>query len=228
MEKMNKNYLVERVSVESTLVNQNLMSAEFVEIQAAGMSSNSEYKNRVLNLFGDFDRNTISEMMKKCLKWEEEDAEILYKHSQQIRQLQDPRQLLKPIILNINSPGGHVDELLALVDMLESMPAPVVTRAYGQVCSCGFVLFCVGDERYVGNNASLMYHELGYGIWGKDSEVKNYHEYTTKIQKRIDKIIKNKTGITLKKLKEWRKENQDKWLDAEEAVELGIATDLLY
>jgi ATP-dependent protease ClpP protease subunit len=228
MEKMNKNYLVERVSVESTLVNQNLMSAEFVEIQAAGMSSNSEYKNRVLNLFGDFDRNTISEMMKKCLKWEEEDAEILYKHSQQIRQLQDPRQLLKPIILNINSPGGHVDELLALVDMLESMPAPVVTRAYGQVCSCGFVLFCVGDERYVGNNASLMYHELGYGIWGKDSEVKNYHEYTTKIQKRIDKIIKNKTGITLKQLKEWRKNNQDKWLEAEEAVKLGIATDLLY
>lgn len=228
MEKMNKNYLVERVSVESTLVNQNLMSAEFVEIQTAGISSNSEYKNRVLNLFGDFDRNTISEMMKKCLKWEEEDAEILYKHSQQIRQLQDPRQLLKPIILNINSPGGHVDELLALVDMLESMPAPVVTRAYGQVCSCGFVLFCVGDERYVGNNASLMYHELGYGIWGKDSEVKNYHEYTTKIQKRIDKIIKNKTGITLKQLKEWRKNNQDKWLEAEEAVKLGIATDLLY
>ena len=228
MEKMNKNYLVERVSVECNLVEQKLMNAEFVEIQSANMGSSSEYKNRVLNLFGDFDRNTISEMMKKCLKWEEEDAEILYKHSQQIRQLQDPRQLLKPIILNINSPGGHVDELLALVDMLESMPAPVVTRAYGQVCSCGFVLFCVGDERYVGNNASLMYHELGYGIWGKDSEVKNYHEYTTKLQKRIDKIIKNKTGVTLKQLKEWRKNNQDKWLEAEEAVKLGIATDLLY
>ena len=42
--------------------------------------------------------------MKQCLKWEEEDAEILYKHSQQIRQLQDPRQLLKPIILSIPSP----------------------------------------------------------------------------------------------------------------------------
>ena len=226
MEKLNNSYLVERVNVENAL-NTHLGP---VEVQAIGMPMGdpSEYKNRVLNLFGDFNRETISEMMKKCLKWEEEDAEILYKHSQQIRQLQDPRQLLKPIILNINSPGGHVDELMALVDMLESMPAPVITRAYGQVCSCGFVLFCVGDERYVGNNASLMYHELGYCIWGKDSEVKNYHEYTTKLQKRIDKIIKNKTGITLKKLKEWRKENQDKWLDAEEAVELGIATDLLY
>ena len=229
MEKLNKNYLVERIAVENSLVEHSIVNAEFIELQASSMGGNSsEYKNRVLNLFGDFNRETISEMMKKCLKWEEEDAEILYKHSQQIRQLADPTQLLKPIILNINSPGGHVDELMALVDMLESMPAPVVTRAYGQVCSCGFVLFCVGDERYVGNNTSLMYHELGYGMWGKDSEVKNYHEYAKKLQIRLDRLIKNKTGITLKQLKEWRKNNQDKWLDAKEAVELGIATDLLY
>ena len=228
MEKLNKSYLVERIAVENSLVERSIVNADFVEIQASPMGSSSEYKNRVLNLFGDFNRETISEMMKKCLKWEEEDAEILYKHSQQLRQLADPTQLLKPIILNINSPGGHVDELMALVDMLESMPAPVVTRAYGQICSCGFVLFCVGDERYVGNNVSLMYHELAYGAWGKDSEIKNYHEYATKLQNRIDRLIKNKTGITLKQLKEWRKTNQDKWLDAKEAVELGIATDLLY
>ena len=223
MEKLNNSYLVERVEVENALVQSGV-----VEVQAMPMGDPSEYKNRVLNLFGDFNRETISEMMKKCLKWEEEDAEILYKHSQQIRQLADPRQLLKPIILNINSPGGEVHELLALVDMLESMPAPVITRAYGHICSCGFVLFCVGDERYVGNNASLMYHELAYGIWGKDSEIKNYNSFTEKLQKRIDKLIKTKTGITLKQLKEWRKTNQDKWLEATEAVELGIATDLLY
>lgn len=228
MEKLNKSYLVERIAVENSLIERSIVNADFVEIQASPMGGSSEYKNRVLNLFGDFNRETISEMMKKCLKWEEEDAEILYKHSQQLRQLADPTQLLKPIILNINSPGGHVDELLALVDMLESMPAPVITRAYGQVCSCGFVLFCVGDERYVGNNTTLMYHELSYGTWGKDSEVKNYHDYAKKLQIRLDRVIKNKTGITLKQLKEWRKNNQDKWLDAKEAVELGIATDLLY
>lgn len=229
MEKLNRNYLVERITVENSLVENSLINAEFIELQSAPMSSvSSEYKNRVLNLFGDFNRETISEMMKKCLKWEEEDAEILYKHSQQLRQLADPTQLLKPIILNINSPGGHVDELMALVDVLESMPAPVVTRAYGQVCSCGFVLFCIGDERYVGNNASLMYHELAYGIWGKDSEIKNYHDYAKKLQKRLDRLIVNKTGMTFKKLNEWKKETHDKWLDAKEAVELGIATDFLY
>lgn len=220
----NKKYLVERVNVESKLTD-----AEIIEIQSAPIVSGSlEYKNRVLNLFGGFNRESISEMMKQVLKWEEEDAEILYKHSLQIKQLEDPTQLLKPIIININSPGGSVDELVGLVDLLESVPAPVITRAYGQICSCGFVLFCVGDERYVGPNTSLMYHELSYGIYGKDSEIQNYHDYAKKLQKRLDKMITAKTGLTLKKLNEWRKAGYDKWIDANEAVKLGIATDFLY
>ena len=205
----------------------NRLKSNSIEIQNNCMNS-SEYKNRVLNLFGAFDGENINAMMEKLLKWEEEDAEILYKHSQQIKQLSDPTQLLKPIILNINSPGGYVDELFALIDMLESMSAPVVTRAYGKVCSCGFVLFCIGDERYVGNNASLMYHEIAYGIWGKDSEVESYQKYAKKIQKRLDKLISNKTGITLKKLNEWKKEVHDKWLDSKQVVDMGIATDYLY
>lgn len=223
MRDLSNGYLVERFNVE-----QNMRKSGIVEVQTIAPGETSEYKNRVLNLFGGFDKATIGEMMKQCLKWEEEDAEILYKHSQQIRQLQDPRQLLKPIILNINSPGGHVDELMALVDMLESMPAPVITRAYGEICSCGFVLFCIGDERYIGPNTSLMYHELSYGIYGKDSEVRNFHDYSKKLQRRIDRLIKAKTGITLKQLDEWKKTNKDKWLEADEAVELGIATDFLY
>ena len=205
----------------------NRLKSNSIEIQNNSMNQ-SDYKNRVLNLFGAFDGENINAMMEKLLKWEEEDAEILYKHSQQIKQLSDPTQLLKPIIININSPGGYVDELFALIDMLESMSAPVITRAYGKVCSCGFVLFCIGDERYVGNNASLMYHEIAYGIWGKDSEVESYQKYAKKIQKRLDKLISVKTGITLKKLNEWKKEVHDKWLDSKQVVDMGIATDYLY
>lgn len=201
--------------------------ADFLEIQAAP-NGPTDYKNRVLNLFGDFSEENINKMMEKLLKWEEEDSDILYKHSQQLKQLADPTQLLKPIILNINSPGGFVDELMALVDMLESMPAPVITRAYGKVCSCGFVLFCMGDERYIGNNASLMYHELSYIAGGKDSEIDNYHQFAKRQQKRLDKLICKKTKLTIKKLNEWKKAVHDKWMDSDEAVKLGIASDYLY
>ncbi len=218
----NNNFLVTNSVVSET------KNAEVIEIQSTPMGGTSDYRNRVINMFSEFTPESVNAIMEKLLKWEEEDAEILYKHSQQIRQLQDPTQLLKPIIININSPGGFVDELFALVDMLESMPGPVITRAYGKACSCAFVLFCMGDERYIGNNASLMYHEIAYGIWGKDSEVEHYQKYSKKMQKRLDKIIANKTGLKLKTLNEWRKDGKDKWLDSKEAVELGIATDYLY
>ena len=214
---MKNNYLVSALNMTNQVVQGVVTSV-----------NDQEFKNRVINLFGAFDEATINAIMEKLLKWEEEDAEILYKHSQQIRQLEDPTQLLKPIIVNINSPGGYVTELLALVDMLESMPCPVITRAYGQVCSCGFVLFCVGDERYVGNNTTLMYHELAYGMWGKDSEIKAYHDQSKKLQKRIDRLIAKKTGLKLKQLDAWKKEVHDKYFDAQEAVDLGISTDLLY
>lgn len=226
---MKQNYLNERFVVNERLKECEVPSAVVAtEIVEVPMACNSEYRNRVLNLFGAFNEQTISELMKQCLKWEEEDAEILYKHSQQIRQLADPTQLLKPIILNINSPGGEVHQLLGLVDLLESMSATVITRGYGELCSCGFVLFCVGDERYIGNNASLMYHELSYGIYGKDSEIKNYHKNAEKLQKKLDKLINAKTGVKLKTLKAWRESVHDKWIEPKEAVELGIATDYLY
>ena len=42
------------------------------------------------------------------------------------------------------------------------------------------------------------------------------------------KLISVKTGITLKKLNEWKKEVHDKWLDSKQVVDMGIATDYLY
>lgn len=90
----NKKYLVERFNVNNKLVDSSVVSTEIAEIQGIHGASNSDFKNRVLNLFGGFNEATISEMMKQCLKWEEEDAEILYKHSQQIRQLR-PYTIIK-------------------------------------------------------------------------------------------------------------------------------------
>lgn len=218
----NNNLLVTNSAVSGT------KNVDILEVQSTPIGGTSEYRNRVINMFSEFTPESINAIMEKLLKWEEEDAEILYKHSQQLRQLQDPTQLLKPIIININSPGGYVDELLALVDMLESMPGPVITRVYGKAYSCAFVLFCMGDERYVGNNANLMYHEIAYGMWGKDSEIEHYHKYSKKLQKRLDKLIASKTGLKIKTLNEWKQDGKDKWLDSKEAVDLGIATDYLY
>lgn len=216
--------------------------------QLPAQQAQPKYKNRVINMFGQFDEARCNAIVEQLLQWEEEDGTILYNHYQQLQQTakvfakgdnekfkeylteaqpEDPSELLKPIIVNINSPGGRVDGLMAIVDMLYAMDAPVITRVMGEACSCGFVLFCAGDERYVGRNASLMYHEMTYVMVDKLRDQESYLKFSKKLQKKLDKIIANNTGVTLKTLDEWKK-GPDKWMDAEEAVKLGIATDFMY
>lgn len=189
--------------------------------------NNTAYKNRVINMFGYFDDENCKSIVEQLIKWEEEDSLILYRHSQQINQIDNPSKLLKPIIVNINSPGGNVDQLLAIVDMLNSMTATVITRAIGQACSCGFILFAIGDERYIGNNSMIMYHGIRWGFQGQEPDHANYLKNAKKVQKRIDKMISSRTGVKMKTLEAWRTQ-PDKWLDAKEAVDLGVATDYLY
>lgn len=184
------------------------------------------YKNRVINLFSGFTSDKCNTIMEQLLSWEEEDAEIIASNMQLAKPVQNIEYTLKPIIININSPGGNVDDLLAIVDLLRSMYAPVITRGFGQMCSAGFVLFCAGDERYVGPNCTLMYHTLSYGTWGKMADISDYAAYNEKVQKRMDDIIVSNTGLTHEILTSWKR--QDVWLDAEDAIKLGVAHDMLY
>lgn len=185
-----------------------------------------KYRNRVINLFSAFTTEKCNAIMEQLLIWEEEDAEIIANNMQLAKPAINIERTLKPIIINLNSPGGNVDDLLAIVDLLRSMYAPVITRGFGQMCSAGFVLFCAGDERFVGPNCTLMYHTLSYGTWGKMADITDYALYNEKVQKRMDDIIVSNTGLTHEMLTSWKR--QDVWLDAEDAVKLGIAHDMLY
>lgn len=191
------------------------------------ISNSNYYKRRIINLFGDFTPDTINAIIEQLLVWEEEDSEKIYENRLMKKPIPE-EQLLEPIIININSYGGNVDELLALVDVLEGMEAPILTRAIGKVCSCGFVLFCLGDERIIGPNCSLMYHTVAGGMMGKLADVSNYTEYLKSMQKRMMGLCMKKTKLTKKTLESWDRAKVDRWLSSEDALKYGIATDVAY
>ena len=198
-----------------------------VDQSSTGVCSNINGKNRTINIFDEFNKEICNSIIEKLLEWEEEDSKILQNHSKLLKQVEDKSTLLKPITININSPGGNVDDLFAIIDMLNSMTAKVITRAIGKACSCGFILFTLGDERIVGNNSSLMYHDVSYGYRGQYNDHDNYMKHVRKIRCRIDDIICKKTKLTKKKINEWKK-NPDTWFDAVDAINVGIATSRLY
>lgn len=187
----------------------------------------SKFKGRIINIFTGFDSKMSTEVIERLLQWEEEDLQKIRDNAQ----LKNPvpvEQLLEPITINISSYGGYVHELMAIVDILRGMPAPIITKAIGKCMSCAFVLFCIGDVRLVGPNCDLLYHQISGMAYGKHRDVIEQLESMHIDQQRIDDLVLERTNLTQEQLDEWNKMKQDRHITAEEAMEWGIATDLLY
>ena len=133
----------------------------------------------------------------------------------------------RPLYINISSHGGYASDLLAILDILDDLKrewdCTIITNCSGYAESCGFILWCFGDEREMGKYGELMCHQISYGyennLSGHEKELKR----TKKMQAKIDNIIMEKTGLSKKTLNKWYKEG-DHFIDREEALKLGMLT----
>ncbi|MDQ3756606.1 MAG: Clp protease ClpP [Actinomycetota bacterium] len=134
-----------------------------------------------------------------------------------------------PITVIFNSPGGNVLDGLALFDylrQLRSMGHQVTTIALGRAASMGAVLLQAGDRRVIGENAFLLVHEVSNVSTGKVSELEDGMEFTKRLQKRLLAILSERSTLTDREIqRRWAR--KEWWLDAQEAVDLGLADSLL-
>lgn len=75
------------------------------------------------------------------------------------------------IQLLINSDGGHVSVGWAIVDVMNFIRLPVRTVALGMCCSMAADIFVNGDERVMGEHATLMIHPHSAGRIGSYSDL---------------------------------------------------------
>lgn len=131
----------------------------------------------------------------------------------------------RPLYINISSRGGEADVLFAILDMLDSCKeewgCKIITTCDGYAQSCGFILWCYGDERYMGRYGELMTHAISYRMNGFVHEHKQEYQRSVKVQKKIDGIITSHTPLTQKQLNKWYR-NGDRFIDYEEALELKL------
>lgn len=132
-----------------------------------------------------------------------------------------------PIILYINSPGGHVTDGLAVVSAIESSRTPIVTIALGMACSMGFTILCAGHARLAQKYSTIMYHQISGMRWGKMEDHKQDMKYMEQLQKHIDEIVTSHTKIKQKTLDKWNASKQDWYMTSEEAKKFGVVDELL-
>ena len=157
-----------------------------------------------------------------------DDAAVAVFYTAFLKLESSPNVKIIPII--INSYGGQVYSLLAMLDILSSATKPVCTVAIGKAMSCGSVLLAAGTpgHRYVGGNADVMIHEVANGTWGKTTEIKEDVKQTARLNdlllKKLSKFCNKTPDFFHKKLK--ARTNLDWYLTAKDCKSLGLADEI--
>lgn len=113
------------------------------------------------------------------------DEEEVEKFRKSMEEAQNTGQEVIPIL--IDSYGGMVYSLLAMMDIIDQSPIPVATIGLGKMMSCGSVLLTCGADgmRYASPTSTVMIHDVASWNQGKVEEIKASAAQTEKLNKTI-------------------------------------------
>ncbi len=165
-------------------------------------------ENRIIFLAGPITERTASTVIMRLL------------YLQSVRKEQD-------INLYINSPGGLVDQTLAVYDTMCFLGCDLSTYCIGQAASGAAILLAAGKKgkRFGLPNAKVMLHQPYGGITGQAEDIRIQAEEVLRDKKNLAKILAKHTGQDADKIIE--ETERDRYMSIEEAREYGIIDEVL-
>jgi ATP-dependent Clp protease protease subunit len=165
-------------------------------------------ENRVLFLVGEINHVSASRIM----------MQMLY--------LQSVKRDLD-INLYINSPGGVVDDTLAIYDIMKFLSCDVATYCIGRAESGGAIVFMAGKKgkRFILPNAKVMIHQPFGGVYGQAADIQIQADEILKTKETLINIMSKCTGQPVERIRD--DSERDRFFDAEQAVKYGICDEVL-
>ena len=133
-------------------------------------------------------------------------------------------QVPPPLHLHINSYGGSVFAAFGTIDYIMSSKTPVYTYVDACAASAGTIMSVCGSQRYMGEHAYMLVHQLSSTHWGKFEELKDDMINSENLMERIKEIYNEKTKIPKTKMDEILK--HDLWWDAKTCLRYGLVDDI--
>ena len=165
-------------------------------------------ENRVLFLVGEINYQSASALIMR----------MLYLSNQ---------NKANDIHLYINSPGGSVDDTLAIYDTMKFVPCEVATYCIGRAMSGGAVVLAAGTKgkRFMLPHAKLMIHQPYGGIYGQTADIEIQAEEILKTKKQLNELLSELTGQSVDQITE--DSERDKYFSAAEARDYGLVDEVL-
>ena len=126
----------------------------------------------------------------------------------------------RPIKLHISTQGCNVWDGLGICEIISNSTTPVVGICTSYALSMGFYIFISCDVRYATENAFLLNHEGFDGDYGHPSKIKDYINFSDRLNERLNKIIIHNSNLTARDLKDT--ERIENYIFADEAKDMGI------
>ncbi len=165
-------------------------------------------ENRTVFLIGEINHASAARLMMQMLYLEQQ------KRGQDIH-------------FYINSPGGAVDDTLALYDTMKFISSPVNTYCLGRAYSGGAVLLTAGakGKRYILPHAKVMIHQPYGGVGGQAEDIRIQAEQIIKSKNELIKLIATCSGQTPEQVR--KDSERDKYFTADEAKAYGLVDEVV-
>ena len=165
-------------------------------------------ENRIVFLIGEISYSRAAEVIMKMLY-----LDNLKRNSE--------------ISLYINSPGGSVDDTMAIYDTIRFVGSPVATYCIGRAQSGAAVILAAGSKgkRYALSHAKIMLHQPWGGVSGQAADIKIQAEEILKAKTMINEILAKHSGQPVEKIA--AETERDRYMTAEEAQKYGLIDEVL-
>ena len=132
------------------------------------------------------------------------------------------------ISLYINSPGGSVDDTMAIYDTMQYIGSPIATYCIGRAQSGGAIILGAGSKgsRFALPHAKIMLHQPWGGVSGQAADIKIQAEEILKAKDMINGILSKHTGQPIDKIK--AETERDRYMSADEAQQYGLIDEVLH
>jgi ATP-dependent Clp protease protease subunit len=174
--------------------------------------------NRLINYMGNIDELDVNEVIHNILLINQEDnkAESEKKKYERV-----------PIKLHINSYGGSVYAMWALIDVIQCSKTPVYTYCTGYAMSAGLLIFIAGHKRFASPHATFMLHQLSGVVAGKLLDILDDATESVRINEDIINYIGQYTNVSKELIKKIWETKKDYYFNSNEALQLNVVDEII-
>jgi ATP-dependent Clp protease protease subunit len=168
------------------------------------------YENRIIVINGEINSETAANVIFQLLNMEKEDSS-------------------KDIYLYINSPGGSVNDGLAIYDTMNYVKPDVATVCFGTAASMGSFLLSSGakGKRSALPNSNILIHQPLIGLNGiqQQTDIEIIAKNLAKTRAKLESILAKNTNKTIEVIH--KDSERDYYMSAEDALEYGLIDHIL-